>query len=82
MIFFQHNATISLQELVHTSAHAVSRFPSSAAWDVSRARDHGVPSYLRALRLCEPTSNVKSYGDFEKLGFERTQQEMLADMYR
>ncbi|XP_049868961.1 heme peroxidase 2 isoform X2 [Pectinophora gossypiella] len=74
------NAT--LYDLIHTSAHRVSRFPSSAQWDLNRARDHGVASYLKALRLCEPTMNVKSYGDLEKLGFDRNQQEMMADMYR
>ncbi|XP_026317732.1 uncharacterized protein LOC113228591 [Hyposmocoma kahamanoa] len=76
------NGTITLQDLIRTSAHKVSRFPSSAQWDVNRARDHGVASYLKALRLCEPTMNVKSYADFNKLGFDRTQQEMMADMYR
>lgn len=78
----QVNGTITLQDLIRTSAHKVSRFPSSAQWDVNRARDHGVASYLKALRLCEPTMNIKSYADFNKLGFDRTQQEMMADMYR
>ncbi|KAG7302968.1 hypothetical protein JYU34_012963 [Plutella xylostella] len=76
------NKTITLQDLAQTVAHGVSRFPPSSAFDIQRSRDHGVPSYLRMLRLCEPTSGVKSYGDFDKLGFDRTQQEMMADMYR
>ena len=27
-------------------------------------------------------ANVKSYADFDKLGFDRMHQEMMADMYR
>lgn len=69
-------------DLVKTSAFKVSKFPQSAQWDLNRSRDHGVASYLRALRLCEPMMNVKSYADFDRLGFNRAQQEMMADMYR
>ncbi|XP_063361912.1 heme peroxidase 2 isoform X1 [Cydia amplana] len=76
------NATITVKDLADTSANRVSRFTSSATWDLNRSRDHGVSSYLRALRLCEPTAGVKSYADFDKLGFDREQQEMLASMYR
>ncbi|XP_041978546.1 peroxidasin homolog pxn-2 isoform X2 [Aricia agestis] len=76
------NTTVTLQDLVKTSVDQVSKFSPSAVWDLNRARDHGVPSYLKVLRLCEPMMTVKSYADFEKLGFNRTQQEMLADMYR
>lgn len=82
VILSQINGTITLQDLIATSAHKVSRFPSSAQWDVNRARDHGVASYLDALRHCEPMLNVKSYADFSQLGFDRKQQEMMADMYR
>lgn len=74
------NAT--LKDLAHVNAHLPSRFPSSANWHLLRSRDHGVPSYLRLLRLCEPTNSVRSYGDFDKLGFDRQQKEMMADMYR
>ncbi|XP_045497152.1 heme peroxidase 2 [Colias croceus] len=76
------NTTISLKDLAQASAHSVSRLTASAQWDLNRNRDHGIPSYLRALRMCEPMVTVKSYGDFEKLGFSRSQQEMMADMYR
>ncbi|KAG6445361.1 hypothetical protein O3G_MSEX003849 [Manduca sexta] len=76
------NSTISVEHLVHTGAHKVSRFPPSVQWDLYRSRDHGVSPYLRALRLCEPMTNVKTFGDLEKMGFDRTQQEMMADMYR
>ncbi|XP_052740357.1 heme peroxidase 2 isoform X2 [Bicyclus anynana] len=76
------NTTVTLQDLVKTNAHQVSRFPSSSQWDLNRARDHGLPSYLKVLRTCDPMANVKSYADFDKLGFDRTHQEMLADMYR
>ncbi|XP_014357630.2 heme peroxidase 2 [Papilio machaon] len=76
------NDTSSIMDLVKTSAHKVSKFPASAQWDLNRSRDHGVSSYLRALRLCEPMVKVKSYADFEQLGFNRAQQEMMADMYR
>ncbi|XP_050345833.1 heme peroxidase 2 [Nymphalis io] len=76
------NTTVTLKDLVKTSAHQVSRFTPSAQWDLNRARDHGVPSYLKVLRMCDPMANIKSYADFEKLGFDRTHQEMMADMYR
>lgn len=78
----QINTTVTLSQLVRTSAQHVSHFPPSAEWDVNRARDHGVAPYLRALRMCEPTSSIKTFGDFEKMGFDRTQLEMMADMYR
>ncbi|CAG9786115.1 unnamed protein product [Diatraea saccharalis] len=76
------NSTVSLEHLFRTSAQRVSHFPPSVEWDVNRARDHGVASYLRAVRMCEPTTSVNTFGDFEKMGFDRTQQEMIADMYR
>ncbi|XP_063825039.1 heme peroxidase 2 [Ostrinia nubilalis] len=76
------NTTVTLSQLVRTSAQHVSHFPPSAEWDVNRARDHGVSPYLRALRMCEPTSSIKTFGDFEKMGFDRTQMEVMADMYR
>ncbi|XP_026488230.2 heme peroxidase 2 [Vanessa tameamea] len=76
------NTTVTLNDLVKTSAHQVSRFTPSAQWHLNRARDHGVPSYLKVLRMCDPMANIKSYADFEKLGFDRTHQEMMADMYR
>ncbi|KAI8436026.1 hypothetical protein MSG28_004155 [Choristoneura fumiferana] len=76
------NATITVKDLTDSSANRVSRFTSSAQWDLNRARDHGVASYLRTLRMCEPMSGVKSYADFEGLGFDRAQQEMMASMYR
>ncbi|XP_047507220.1 heme peroxidase 2 [Pieris napi] len=76
------NETISIKDLVQTTAHSVSKLAPTAQWDLKRNRDHGVPTYLRVLRMCEPMLSVKSYGDFEKLGFDRTQQEMMADMYR
>lgn len=79
---FQINVTTTLSDLVRTSAQHVSHFPLSAQWDLNRARDHGVSSYLRALRMCEPTSTIKSFGDFSQMGFDRKQQEMMADMYR
>lgn len=76
------NTTVTLAQLVRSSAHQVSHFPPSAEWDVHRARDHGVSPYLRALRMCDPTSTIKTFGDFEKMGFDRTQLEIMADMYR
>ncbi|OWR55548.1 putative oxidase/peroxidase [Danaus plexippus plexippus] len=76
------NTTILLKDLVKTSAHQISRFALSAQWDLNRARDHGVPSYLKVLQLCDPMANVKSYAEFEKLGFDRRHQEIFADMYR
>jgi hypothetical protein len=71
-----------VEHLVHTNAQGVSHFPPSAEWDLNRSRDHGVSPYLRAVRMCEPTTLVKTFGDLEKMGFDRTQQEMIADMYR
>ncbi|XP_028027075.1 uncharacterized protein LOC114240650 [Bombyx mandarina] len=76
------NTTISLEHLIHTSAQHVSRFPPSTQWDLNRSRDHGVAPYLRALKMCEPTAAVKTFGDLEKMGFDQTQQEMMADLYR
>ncbi|KAJ0177269.1 hypothetical protein K1T71_007278 [Dendrolimus kikuchii] len=76
------NDTITVEHLVRTSAQQVSHFPSSATWDLNRARDHGISPYLRALRMCEPMSTIKTFGDLDKMGFDRTQQEMIADMYR
>ncbi|XP_060802953.1 heme peroxidase 2 [Amyelois transitella] len=76
------NTTVTLEHLVRTVAHKVSNFPASAQFDLNRARDHGVASYLRALRMCEPTTPIKTFRDFEKMGFERSQVEMLADMYK
>ncbi|GBP86747.1 Peroxidasin homolog [Eumeta japonica] len=76
------NTSTTLKFLLHTSAHKPSRFGPESAWHVERSRDHGVPSYTRILKLCEPTAAVKTYADFDKLGFNRIQKEMLADMYR
>lgn len=78
----QNDGNVTLKDMVVLSAHVASRFPPSASWHLQRSRDHGVPSYLKILRLCEPTNNVHNYGDFDKLGFDRSQQEMMADMYR
>lgn len=71
-----------MEHLVRTSAQQVSHFSPSATWDLNRARDHGVSPYLRALRMCEPMSTIKTFGDLDKMGFDRVQQEMIADMYR
>ncbi|KAJ8730052.1 hypothetical protein PYW07_017090 [Mythimna separata] len=76
------NTTTTLEHLVRTSAQHVSHFPASAQWDLNRARDHGVSSYLRALRMCEPMSTIKSFGDLSQMGFNRKQQEMMAGMYK
>ncbi|VVD00797.1 unnamed protein product [Leptidea sinapis] len=76
------NTNASITDLVQTSAQSLSRLSASAKWDLNRNRDHGVPPYLRVLRMCDPMLSVKSYADFDKLGFSRAQQEMMADMYR
>lgn len=80
--YFQNEGNVTIKDLVHLSAHQPSRFPASSKWHLYRSRDHGVPSYLKVLRLCEPTTNIRTYADFDKMGFTRSQKEIMADMYR
>lgn len=92
IFILQDNETATLASLLSRPAQIPSlNFPlingtvDTAGILIHKGRDHGIPSYINYLNLCEaqvdPDVTKVTFEDLEKVGIDKAEQKLLKQLY-